>query len=90
VTADEEPQDRGTNRQRVNAAWALALSLFFAAAFVLASFALLWVSFPRFVGVDLPLVIGVGGVLIGSVWIWRISNATAKYEGRSRWRYRDR
>ena len=78
------------NRQRVNAAWALALSLFFAAAFVLAFFALMWVSFPHFFSANLPLVIGVGGVLFGYAWIWRIFNATAKYDARSRWRYRDR
>jgi len=38
---------------------------------------------------DLPMWIGIAGVIFGLAWMWRLYRAPTKYES-ARWRYRDR
>jgi hypothetical protein len=35
------------------------------------------------------MAVGIGGVIFGLAWMWRLYKAPMKYEG-ARWRYRDR
>jgi hypothetical protein len=36
------------------------------------------------------MAIGIGGVIFGLAWMWRIYKAPTKYEDRAHWRYRER
>jgi hypothetical protein len=38
----------------------------------------------------IAMAIGIGGVIFGLAWMWRIYKAPAKYEDRAIWRYRER
>jgi hypothetical protein len=89
------------NWDRVYTARARAKGLFLVAGFAILIAVLLLVAGPSHdpwigsnrvesfgVG-DLPIWIGIGGVIFGLAWMWRLYKAPTKYEG-ARWRYRDR
>jgi hypothetical protein len=89
------------NWDRIDRARAHARGLLWVAAFAIGTPAFLWVVAPNVtwggsnrtetVGpsmVDLLTVIGIGGVIFGLAWMWRIYKAPTKHEG-AHWRFRD-
>jgi hypothetical protein len=88
---------------RISVARARAKGMFMIAGFAILMPVLLWIAGPRFSGgasggprveagfpiSDLLTAIGIGGVLFGLAWMWRIFKAPTKYDG-AIWRYRDR
>ena len=86
---------------RIESARRWARSLFVIAGFAIAVPVLLWIAAPRFsdptFGPQPPLwatlgptAFGIGGVIFGLSWMWRIYKGPTRYEDRALWRYRDR
>jgi hypothetical protein len=92
------------NRERVRRARWWARSLLGIAGLAIAVPVFLGIASPRFVDPTfgpppppevillsaLVSVIGIGGVIFGLVWMWRIYRGPTQYNDRALWRYRDR
>ena len=88
------------NWERVAAARRRARRLFWVAAFAIVLPVIVWIAAPRWSDPSfgppppswatlLPMAIGIGGIIFGFAWMWRIYKAPTKYDG-ALWRYRDR
>lgn len=87
------------NWDRVAAARKRARILFWVAGFAIGLLVLSWIAAPRFTDGSfgpqpplwasvLPTAIGIGGVIFGLAWMWRLYKAPTKYD-EALWRYRD-
>ena len=87
------------NRKRVELARMWARSLLAIAGAAISVPVFLFIAAPRFTGgmggnrtdaafllSDLPIVIGVGGLIFGLAWMWRMYKAPTKYTDSALWR----